>query len=225
MAGWTWAFGYDYLAHVWLEGPLRLHENALGPWLEDMASCDPGLSRAVAAVVGALDDPAELEVAKREFQSCVVVPIPGRYVPPYASVYLDASKALWGAVTAQVLSWYGESNLEWVGHVSRYPWVRAPDHVGVECAFAAELWTTMDSGQDPKVDLAQEFVTGHLLQWVPHYAAKVRERVTGSYWQGMAGLLEGWVRKSALSVPGVATAAVAEPHVGDRATDRATGLR
>ncbi len=220
MAAWTWALGYDYLAHVWLEGPLRLDEDAFGPWLEDMARFDPDLSRAVAAVVGALDDPGELEVARREFQSCLVVPVPGRYVPPYASVYLDASKALWGAVTAQVLSWYDEANLEWVGHVSRYPWVRAPDHLGIECAFAAELWTTMDGGHDPKVDLGQAFVTGHLLQWVPRYAAEVRERVTGSYWQGMAELIEGWVRKSALSIPEVA---VAEPRVPGRATDGATG--
>ncbi len=220
MAAWTWALGYDYLAHVWLEGPLRLDERAKGPWLEDMARFDPDFSRAVAAVVGALDDPAELEVARREFQSCLVVPAPGRYVPPYASVYLDASRALWGAVTAQVLSWYDEANLEWVGHLSRYPWVRAPDHLGVECAFAAELWTTMDCGQDPKVGLGQQFLAGHLLQWVPRYAAEVRERVTGSYWQGMAGLIEGWVQKSALSIPEVA---VAEPRVWGRATDDATG--
>ena len=139
-APWVWALGYDYLAHVWLEGPLRVPDDALLPWLEDLARCDSGLSRDVADLIRCLDDPAELEAARQDFQSCVVVPLPGRYLPPYASVYLDASKSLWGPATTRVLSWYNEADLDWVGHSSRYPWVRAPDHLGVECAFAAELW-------------------------------------------------------------------------------------
>ncbi|MHB1844912.1 MAG: TorD/DmsD family molecular chaperone [Deltaproteobacteria bacterium] len=200
-AAWTWTSGYDYLAHVWLEGPLRVHEDALGPWLEDVARCDSGLSRDVADLVRGLDDPAELEAARREFQSCVVVPLPGRYVPPYASVYLDASKSLWGPVTARVLSWYNEAELDWVGHSSRYPWLRAPDHLGIECAFAAELWAASEDGRPPMIDLGQAFVAGHLLEWAPQYAGEMRDRVTTSYWHGMAGLLEGWVHASALAFP------------------------
>ncbi len=207
MAAWTRAFGFDYLAYAWLEGPLRLHEDALGPWTEDIARWDPALSRQVAGAVRALDDPAESEIATREFQRCIVVPVPGRYVPPYASVHLDASKSLWGAVTRQVLSWYDDAGLDWVGHSSRYPWVRAPDHIGVECAFAAELWAATGDGGRAKVDAGHALVAGHLPEWVPRYVAEVRERVAGSYWLGMTGLLQSLVSEGALQVrsePGVA---------------------
>ncbi len=45
-----------------------------------------------------------------------------------------------GAVrTEQVAQWYGAVNLEWVALTAAYPLVRAPDHVGLEWTFAAEL--------------------------------------------------------------------------------------
>ncbi len=205
-AGWTWVSGYDYLAHVWLEGPLRVHEEALLPWLEDLARCDSDLSRDVGDLIRCLDDPAELEAARRDFQSCMVVPLPGSYLPPYASVYLDASKSLWGPVTTRVLSWYNQADLDWVGQSSRYPWVRAPDHLGVECAFAAELWAALDGGPPSLTGLGRTFVAEHLLKWVPSYVEEMRGRVMSSYWRGMAGFLEGWVRKSAPVVPEVSGA-------------------
>ncbi|MDA8359931.1 MAG: molecular chaperone TorD family protein [Actinomycetota bacterium] len=214
---WIWTFGYDYLARAWLEGPLRLHEDALVPWISNLGRLDAGLSRDVAGLVRCLDDPAELKAAMGDFEGCVVVPLPGRHVPPYASVYLDASRALWGTVTKRVLSWYDEADLDWVGASSRYPWVRAPDHLGVECAFAAELWAASDDGRPPTTDLGQAFVAGHLPEWVPRYAAEMRDRTTSSYWRGMADFLEGWVHGSALAFPDPTGA-----HSKDLATDGAT---
>ncbi|MDA8184110.1 MAG: hypothetical protein M0035_06760, partial [Actinomycetota bacterium] len=51
----------------------------------------------------------------------------------------------------------------------------------------------------PMTDLGQAFVAGHLPEWVPRYAAEMRDRTTSSYWRGMADLLEGWVQAGALA--------------------------
>jgi len=53
---------------------------------------------------------------------------------------------------------------------------------------------------------------------VPSYAKEMRERVMSSYWRGMAGFLEGWVRKSAPSVPEVSGACSDAPATDSSAS-------
>jgi TorA maturation chaperone TorD len=241
VASWAWTYGYDYLARAWLGGPFRVHEDALNAWLEGVAQRDSDLSRHIAGIVRSLDDSGELESATREFQDCIALPMPGLYVPPYASFWLDPSKSLWGAVTRQVLSWYNDAGLDWSNHVSPYPSVRAPDHLGIECAFAAELWagvagTSYAGGADSSdslfavdpvnpvgaVDpvgssgagdlvgsveptgslenLRRVFIGEHMSAWVPLYAKELRNRLTSTYWRGMADILQRWVHLNALEL-------------------------
>ena len=134
---WALGLGYDYLAHCFLEGPLRLSEHLRTPWLQGLSRLDEGISSDVAALLGCLDDAEDLEVANRDFNNCMVIPVPGCFVPPYASVFLDPSKTIWGAATSQVLSWYNQAGLDWTGQSSKYPWLRAPDYIGVEFAFVS----------------------------------------------------------------------------------------
>jgi TorA maturation chaperone TorD len=123
-----------------LGGPFRVHEDALDAWLEGVAQRDSDLSGHIAGIVRSLDDSGELESAVRDFQDCIALPLPGLYVPPYASFWLDPSKSLWTTVTRQVLSWYNDAGLDWPNRAASVSTVRAPDHLGIECAFAAELW-------------------------------------------------------------------------------------
>ncbi len=195
---WVWVLGYDYLAHSWLDGPLRVEEDALVPWLEGLGKFDASLARDAADLVRCLDEPDDLKAAMWDFQNCVVVPIPGRYVPPYASVYLDPSKSLWGAVTSLVRGKYNEADLDWVGHSLRYPWVRAPDHLGIECAFAAELWAASQSEQPPRMQRSQAFMARHMLEWVPQHVKQMQEQVMSLYWRRMAEFLDSWVHVNSL---------------------------
>lgn len=225
VASWVWTYGYDYLARAWLGGPFRVHEDALDAWLKGVAQCDSDLSGDIADTVRSLDDSVELESATHDFQNCIALPLPGLYVPPYASFWLDPSKLLWTTVTRQVLSWYNDAGLDWSNQAASRSIVSAPDHLGIECAFAAELWAGSAIGGSADVSLASPtdragstgpaaltldtvaveilrpvFIGGHMPSWVPLYAKELRNRVTSNYWRGMADILERWVDLNALEL-------------------------
>lgn len=193
--------GYDYLARIWLDGPLPLAETALQAWLAALVQVDAGLAERCAGLVRLLDVPAERTAAGEDYQNCLVVPQTGRYVPPYAAVWLDGARQLWGPATIRVLSCYEQAGLDWTGgssHQEGRPWVRAPDHLGVECAFVADLAAGMNEVvADPAV-LATRFIVDHLRAWVPAYAAVFARHAVSRYWRGMAEVLQIWVGRDAL---------------------------
>ena len=198
--------GYDYLARIWLDGPLRPPEAALRAWLADLTPVDARLATRWAELVHLLDVPGERAAADEDYHDCLVIPQPGRYVPPYASVWLDGAEGLWGPTTARVLACYQQAGLEWTAQQSPEhgrSWVRAPDHLGVECAFVAELaaGTPADgvpAGTADPAAIAAGFITGHLRRWVPAYTDELARHASSRYWQGMAGVLAAWVQLDAL---------------------------
>ena len=198
--------GYDYLARIWLDGPLRLSEAALRAWLADLTPVDAGLATRWAELVHLLDVPGERAAADEDYHGCLVIPQPGWYVPPYASVWLDGAEVLWGPTTARVLACYQQAGLDWTAQQSPEQgrsWVRAPDHLGVECAFVAEkaAGTPADrvpAGTADPAAIAASFITGHMRRWVPAYADELARHVSSRYWRGMAGVLAAWVQLDAL---------------------------
>jgi TorA maturation chaperone TorD len=196
--------GYDYLARIWLDGPLRISETALRAWLADLTSLDAKLADRWARLISLLDLRDERLAADEDYQSCLVIPQPGRYVPPYASVWLDGAEGLWGPSTARVLACYQQAGVDWMAEQSpghARSWVRAPDHLGVECAFAAELTAGALEGLADSGGLAADFIAGHLRQWVPAYAEELIRHASSRYWQGMAGVLAAWVQLDAVPPP------------------------
>ena len=200
------AHGYDYLARIWLDGPLRLSEAALQAWLPGLPASGAGLARRWSELVRLLDLPGERTGAEEDYQACLVIPQPGRYVPPYASAWLDGAEGLWGQTTARVLTFYQEAGLGWAaqqpaGHGRS--WVRAPDHLGVECAFVAELAAAepADARAPARMAvpaaMAAEFLAGHMRRWIPAYAGEFARQARSRYWRGMAGVLAAWVRMDA----------------------------
>lgn len=193
--------GYDYFAGVWLDGPLRLAEPALQAWLGDLALADPALAARFADLVRLLDGDDERIAADEDFQGCLVVPQPGRYLPPYASAWTGSADELWNPTTMCVMRCYSQAGLDWqhAAHSSDRPWVRAPDHLGIECAFMAELTTAAAQHRaGGPAALAGSFVADHMRTWVPAYAAQLAEHARSRYWQQAADLLATWVRHDSM---------------------------
>ena len=213
--------GYDYFATVWLDGPLRLAEPALGAWLADLALVAPAVAERCASLVHLVDDGRERAAADEDFQRCLVVPQPGHYLPPYASAWIDDAEALWSPATMRVLRCYSRAGLDWHGpaYDSDRPWVRAPDHLGIECAFIAELTAGSAqrhaTGPDPTGsydpgEVAASFVVDHMRTWVPAYATEFADRARSRYWRHAIEVLAAWLQQDSL-LPTGARLAPAKP--------------
>ena len=169
---------YDLLASGFLYGPSQLDEEAQSLWYRYLSRQDSRVRHLWRAVAGALDGKDQQELAVLDFQQCVESPIPGRYVPPYASCYLDKPITLWGPTTHKVVEWYEQGGLEW----QSMPYVTSPDHVGVEWAFLAEL--TEVSGFKAQ-ELRRSFIANHLSQWFPDYMDHLQKTVKSSYYPAL----------------------------------------
>ncbi len=172
------ALSCDLLASGFLYGPCRFDEDAKELWYRYLSRQDSRMRYSWRAVADALDDPEQHELALQDFHQSVEVPVPGRYVPPYASCYLDKPATLWGASTHNVLEWYAQGGLEW----QRFSYVTAPDHVGVEWAFVAEL---SESSLATVHELRRFFITEHLSQWFPLYLDRLEQSVQSSYYPAL----------------------------------------
>lgn len=139
-----------------------------------------------------------------EYQTLFMVPQPGRYLPPYASVYLDPHRVLWGRGTRQVERWYQEYGWYWeAGGV----W-RAPDHLGIELAFLATLSRVnveLLAGSGTLVTDAirrnwsgqEVFLREHLLAWLPVMVQEAKG-LSPSFYTDLLLLIEGFLETERL---------------------------
>ena len=165
---------YDLLARFYLNGPGAVRPErlpAVGPLLEGLAQVDPGWPARTEELLTRTERPSSLEQAQTEYLEFLALPVPGRYVPPYASVYLDDG-TLWGQSTIKILAVYELEGLSWQrGRFSQRASVTAPDHVGVEFAFLAIVSSRSPRGlsETRRQQQLGWFLSDHLGQWLPAY--------------------------------------------------------
>ena len=184
---------YDLLARLYLDGPAALTPDRLpatGPLLDALHQVDASWPTRVEQLLYRHKQPGELERAEADYMRSFVLPVPGRYVPPYASVYLEDG-LLWGESTFKIQRLYATEGLSWqraggprpVGGLT----VTAPDHVGVELAFLA--LTTSRPRRGPAEARRRQRLTWllaeHLDRWLPAY----RDALIGA---SAGELLEGF---------------------------------
>ena len=163
---------YDLFAREYLGGPRAVRPEELparDALLDALRSLHPQWATTLTSVLE--NDAADTDSAELAFLARMATPAPGRYVPPYASVYLDGG-SLWGPTTFKVLTWHQAVGLEWDrGRVgpggSR---IAAPDHVGVELAFLAILSERCVTGNSSSaITDRRQTLLAHLAAWLPRY--------------------------------------------------------
>jgi TorA maturation chaperone TorD len=185
--------GYDLLARLYLHGPQALRPEclpAVGSLLEALGHTNADWPSRIGELLSLHEQPVELERAQRDYMRAFVVPVPGHYVPPYASVYLDDG-VLWGESTFRILRLYGTEGLSWKraasGRTDGASWITAPDHIGVEFAFLA--LATRRRHRGPAEVKRQQRLTwllgDHMDRWLPGYNGAL----IGA---GAGPALEGW---------------------------------
>lgn len=109
-------------------------------------------------------------------------------VPPYESVYREAGYTVMGETTLSVLKAY-----EKAGMILSPELGDLPDHVVVELEFLAHLceeeaalWQGEETHVIKVIQVEREFLTKHLLQWVPIFAKKVVEESSSAFYRNLA---------------------------------------
>ncbi len=176
---------YDLVARVFLEGPRVLAPEVMPPvdaLLDALGEVDRVLREDLRTLLRG--DP---EARQAEFETALLLPVPGRAVPACASVYLDGG-SLYGRSALKVAELYEREGLAVSGALGDGQPL-PPDHVGCEAAFLALIESMEDARGDAlrAARLAREFIANHVLRWLPQFSTALRD--AGHLWlRGFAEL-------------------------------------
>ena len=142
----------------------------------------------VAGLLTALDE-EDQETLLSEYTRIFIGPnrLPA---PPYASVYLEPGRQVFGEVTEEVRRLYAEEGLD-VSEGVHEP----ADHVALEFEFAAFLlekaaqaWGDGSLGETERlVAKARDFEVKYLRSWLPDLAASIDAAARTAFYRGVAG--------------------------------------
>ena len=102
--------------------------------------------------------------------------------PPYASVYLSEDHLLYGSSVLDVRQFYKKFGLS-VNPMNRVP----DDHVGFELYCLSFLL------ENAAQAALREFLSNHLITWLPSFLRLVEEKAETAYYRGVALLTLGFV--------------------------------
>ncbi len=159
----------------------------------------PAIQQGTAAVGAFLADPANrsAEAVDRlvwDYTRLFVGParLPA---PPYESAYRTVDRLVFQEVTLEVREAYRRYGL-----VAPKLGTEPDDHIGLELSFLYET-CRLAGGAAAAGDIdgvhtilqdQQAFLDDHLMQWVPRFAADVRQHAETAYYRGWADLLAGF---------------------------------
>ena len=104
--------------------------------------------------------------------------------PPLESVYTSPKRLMMQDAYDEVREFYARLGIE-VGSADVMP-----DHIGAELNFLAILYGKMEAGPEQTVykNLAEEFLTTHLQNWVPRFTTDMEEAAETLFYRAVAGI-------------------------------------
>ncbi len=144
---------------------------------------------------------SSIQEIRDEFNSLFLVPIRGRYIPPYESCFRerigDRYGNLWGKVTEDVQKFYRETGF----NIILPPNIYAPDHIGLELAFLSKLCevelgylkTCNVEEARRKRDIQRAFLKDHLSTWINDFSKDVIRSPSSNFYKNIAKLTADFV--------------------------------
>ncbi|HLJ58725.1 MAG TPA: molecular chaperone TorD family protein [bacterium] len=183
------------------EGWARLCNTSTRESLRELA-VDCGIEAEATALLQCLaaadgqDPAATVEELAVDYARLFIGPGPG-LAPPYESVYTTPTRRFYGEALSQISELLRSEGIQ-VGEEFGAP----ADHLAVELAimrYLVERGEARGGERDP-VQAAEwrrqlEFLEGHLLPWVPRWAADVERAGATDFYRAAAGMLEGYLRR------------------------------
>lgn len=172
---------YSLLASMYLCKPTR---EAILSWRE-LLETEPlaGTEELLDALRGInVDSEQELDDILWEYTRLFIGPH-HLHCPPYESVYTSPKRLLMQDAYLQVQEFYSRIGVE-VGSED----VMA-DHIGVELNFLVVLFSIIENDPENRPlrqGLLEEFLAGHLQNWVPSFAADMEESSETSLYKALA---------------------------------------
>jgi TorA maturation chaperone TorD len=138
---------------------------------------------------------AELEKLRSEYTRLFLGPT-DLEAPPWESIYTSTQRTLFQESTLEVRNAYRAQGFL----PAEYPRV-ADDHLALECAFMAQLGERIKNsyceGSSEKIraalEASQQFLTKHLLVWMPDYAIDVAKATEVAFYPIMAKLAKEYM--------------------------------
>lgn len=159
----------------------------------------PAVIRGLALVRSAMDESAGLsldeQVARLEADYIRLFVGPGRMLaPPWESTFFNDGRLLFQEETLQVRQWYRRYGLK-AAKLGSEP----DDHIALELRFLAFLAeVALEAAQKgdeaalgQAMDAQRQFLSEHVLRWVPLWCERVIEHASGDFYRGVAFLVRG----------------------------------
>lgn len=129
---------------------------------------------------------------------------PGKHIPPYESVHVDAGGSLCGEAAVSVKNF-----IEMTGFEYQSEFQSMPDHISAELEFMqmltdqeAQMW--MKEEQEMALSCLQTemaFIDQHLARWIPQFCDAVIESQESRFYASMAALTRDFLAAEKEAIP------------------------
>jgi TorA maturation chaperone TorD len=136
----------------------------------------------------------DMKSLREDYYDLFIVPVSGRYLPPYESAQREGR--LWGTLTHKADALYRATGFDFRELKVDPHWLALgiPDHIGFEMAFVSALLCSQVEGPPEETGSLAEttdyFVQHHLGHWAAEYGHKVARQAKTALYQGLGLLTE-----------------------------------
>ena len=190
---------YRRLAHSFSYPDVDLVRFFLSGEIDEYAKCyrhlglepDESIGKIISWLRECSDQQTALKELEVEYTRLFITAYPRIPAPPYASIYLEDDRLVWGNTTVDALEIYREAGLK-VSDDFR----DVPDHIAAELEFVSYLISSQlkaeekgNIGRHSKMSSIQErFLVDHLLKWSIFFFDKVIESTGSTFYRESSAL-------------------------------------